>query len=86
MRTNPDMLCQCPEALESWLVGCSDLIVSDERCKWITEKYPPEDVGRPMLFAVDSHRGPDRVRIPDVGPLAEDAIEDGEFELAMAAD
>jgi hypothetical protein len=81
MRTRPDTLCKCPEELQSWLVGCSDLIVSDERARWITERYPPTDVGRPILFAVDSHRGPDRVRNPDVAV----ALEEGELELVAVA-
>jgi hypothetical protein len=83
MRTRPDTLWKCHEELQSWLVGCTDLIVSEERARWITERYPPTDVGRPMLFAVDSHRGPDRVRNTDV--RVEREVVD-ELELAMAAD
>jgi hypothetical protein len=82
MRSRPDFLWQCPEELQSWLVGCSDLIVSPERAAWIAERYPETDTGRPILFA-PTRRGDDRT---DVAPLAEIEDEDGELELAMAAD
>ena len=79
--TQPDSLWQKQLELEAWLVGCSDLIVSDERAAWILETYPPSDQGRPGIIATDS-RG-DRVRISDASV---DLDEDVESELAMAAD
>jgi hypothetical protein len=80
MRSRPDFLWQCPHELESWLVGCADLIVSEERAAWIMARYPETDMGRPILFAPDTRRGDDRV------PLDEIEVEDGDLELAVAAD
>ena len=86
MRSRPDFLWQCPQELQSWLVGCSDLIVSPERAAWIAERYPETDTGRPILFAPDTRRGDDRIRITDIASLSLDGdeIEDGELELAAA--
>ena len=83
--TQPDSLRQKQLELESWLVGCSDLIVSDERAAWSLETSPPSDLGRPGILAIDSktkHAKP-RVRIADAD---KDTDENAEIELAMAAD
>jgi hypothetical protein len=69
------------DSIELWRFPVADLVVSAERAKWIMAVYPPEDTGRPGVFAADSHRGAGAVRIADVAPLDEVEI-DGELELA----
>jgi hypothetical protein len=69
---------------ELWRYPVADLIVSPERAAWIMAVYPPNDMGRPGVLA-HSPRG-ESVRIADDGPLDEVEIEDGELELAAAAD
>jgi hypothetical protein len=81
--TKPDSLWQKQLELESWLVGCSDLVVSPERAAWIQSIYPETDVGRPGILAIDSKTKKQPVRNLDAD---EDTIENAEIELAVAAD
>jgi len=41
------------------------LIVSDERRAWILERYPPDEMGRPLIIVADDGRTQTKVSITD---------------------
>jgi hypothetical protein len=63
---------------EEWRYPVADLVVSPERAKWIEERYPFSDVGRPGII------GASGIRNTDAAVPMEEV--EGELELAMAAD
>jgi hypothetical protein len=56
-----------------------ELIVSDERRDWILARYPPDEVGRPGMFAGDQRTASKvkrrAVDLPEPKPAAEEIEE-----------
>lgn len=70
-----------------------DLVVSEERARWIFERYPFADVGRPGILVSDNMRSgvaaESDVRIEHEEPadaLHREPSEEPEIELELAAD
>lgn len=51
-----------PAALQVWKHPLLELVVSDERLKWILANYPPTDQGRPGIIHCEPQRKARRAR------------------------
>ncbi len=64
-----------PTVLQHWQHSLAMLIVSEERARWIQERYPPTDSGRPGILHCEPQRKTSRAKDAQNGRKMDEAAE-----------